>query len=275
MTIREQLVALSEECEDLCRCSGFVGSQTLAPNFRLIYTSVNTYEHCNRFVIIGRNPGGDLTDADTDCPNRPFLEAEYSAYLDDNWRGAGTGQDNFQRAVQGIAMVMTGATPGEAITSINSSGLTPVSRIGPEAVDFLRRTPSLNIIPFRHSRLNKVPSQLRDRGQQIGWELLCLMKPRPDYIITLTNGANDPVWRTILNNSGQSRSAIYERQIHPPMNRTYRELRLEHGPLTETMLIGLPAVVHDKGREDVTLPLFEVLSERLEHHGIVASIMSP
>ena len=275
MTIREQLVALSEECEDLCRCSGFVGSQTLAPNFRLIYTSVNTYEHCNRFVIIGRNPGGDLTDADTDCPNRPFLEAEYSAYLDDNWRGAGTGQDNFQRAVQGIAMVMTGATPGEAITSINSSGLTPVSRIGPEAVDFLRRTPSLNIIPFRHSRLNEVPSQLRDRGQQIGWELLCLMKPRPDYIITLTNGATDPVWRTILNNSGQSRSAIYERQIHPSMNRTYRELRLEHGPLTETMLIGLPAVVHDKGREDVTLPLFEVLSERLEHHGIVASIMSP
>ena len=270
MTIRKQLEFLSEECEGLCKRFDFVGPRTGAPNFRLIYTSVETYESGNGLVIIGMNPGGDQTDADTDRRDRPFLEEGYSAYLDDNWRGAGAGQDDFQRTVQGIAMIVTGSTPSEAISAIKSPGLTPEARIGSDAVDFLRNTPSLNIIPFRHSSLNKVPSELRNRGQQIGWELLCLMQPKPKYIITLANGVGAPIWRTILRNSRQSSSASFEAVIHQTMRRTYREARIAQGQLAGTTLIGLPAVVRDQGREDVTVPLFEILSQRVQHHGVAA-----
>ena len=274
MTIREQLEILSEECEGLCNSFGFVGPRTGAPNFRLIYTSVETYEHGNGFVIIGLNPGGDQTDADSDKRDRPFQEDSYSAYLDDNWRGAGAGQDDFQRTVQGIAMIVTGSTPSEALSAIKSPGLTPGARIGSDAVDFLRNTPSLNIIPFRHSSLDKVPSALRNRGQEIGWKLLCLMNPNPKYIITLTNSVSAPIWRTILRNSKQSSSASFEVVIHQAMRRTYREIRIDQGQLAGTTLIGLPAVVRDQGREDVTVPLFEVLSQRLRDHGVAATFGS-
>ena len=274
MTIRKQLEILSKECEGLCHRHGFVGPRTGVPNFRLIYTSVETYEHGNGFVIIGLNPGGDETDADTDKRDRPFREDGYSAYLDDNWRCAGEGQDDFQRTVQGIAMIVTGSTPSEAMSAIKSPGLTPVARIGSDAADFLRHTPSLNIIPFRHSSLVRVPPALRDRGQQIGWELLCLMQPKPEYIITLANGVDAPIWRTILRNGRQSSSASFEAVIHQTMRRTYREARIAQGQLAGTTLIGLPAVVRDQGREDVTVPMFEILSQRVLHHGIGAAFGS-
>lgn len=68
--------------------------------------------------------------------------------LDDSWRGAGAARDDFQRTVQGIAMVVTGSTPPEAMSAITSQGATPEAGIGTAAVDFLLGTPSLNIIPF-------------------------------------------------------------------------------------------------------------------------------
>ena len=267
MPTREQLMGLSTECEELCAQTGFVGPGTAQPNFRLIYTSVRTYERSNRFVIIGENPGGDQSDADTDERNRPFEEDGYSAYLDDNWRGAGRGQSPFQRAVQGIAMVATGTMPTRAMTAIRRQGLKPESRIGTKAASFLRHTPSLNIIPFRHSKKDQLDDILMERGVQVGWELLCLIRPRPSYIITLANQVDGPIWNTILGESGQPVGTDYERWIHQGARRKYREVTLTRGPIRGAVLLGLPAVVYDKIRDDVTPQLLKTLKRRLRHHG--------
>ena len=268
-TIRQRLVELSEECEALCRCNKFVGPQTEEPNFRLIYTSVETYDCGNGFVIIGVNPSGSESDADADDRDRPFREQGYSAYLDENFQDNGVGGSDFQRAVQGIAMIMTGSTPSEAISAMKSSTLSVEDRISVNATAFLRSTPSLNIIPFRHSYLNKVPPQLRRRGVEIGWELLCVMKPKPKYIITLANGVNAPIWETIREGSEGSLEQTYQKRVFN--RRNYREGRVTKGPLKGTILIGLPAVVRDKrdAWDKVTTPLFEVLSRRLVHLDIL------
>ena len=266
MSTREQLMDLSMECEELCVSTEFVGPETGQANFRLIYTSPETYEESNRFAIIGENPGGDLSDADTDDPNRPFWEKGYSAYLDDDWRGRGRGQSPFQRAVQGAAMVATGASPTKAIAVMRQQGFKPESRIGTEATTFLRHTPSLNIIPFRHSNMDQLNGILRERGAQIGWELLCLIRPRPRYIITLANQVSGPIWGTILSKSGQPKGADYEEWINRNARRKYREVTLTQGPLKGAVLLGLPAVVYDKVRDDVTPQLLKTLSRRLRHH---------
>ena len=266
-TIRQRLVELSHECEVECKRIGFVGKQTGEPNFRLIYTSVETYERGNGFVIIGLNPSGSRADADADDRNRPFREEGYSAYLDDDFQDNGVGGSDFQRAVQGIAMIVTGATPSQAISAMKSSTPSVEKRIGTNATDFLRSTPSMNIIPFRESDSKKIPQELRQRGTEIGWELLCLMQPKPNYIITLSNSMTGPIWQTILRGSCQT-SESFEAVVHSTMKRTYREAYLPKGPLARTTLIGLPAVVRDKGREDVTRPLFRVVSSRIRHHGI-------
>ena len=161
-TTRQRLVELSKECEAECKRTGFVGPEMGEPNFRLIYTSVKTYEQGNGFVIIGLNPGGSQADADTDDPDRPFREEGYSAYLDDDWQDSGVGRSEFQLAVQGIAMIMTGATPSQAISAMKSSIPVVKDRVGANATAFLRSTPSLNIIPFRHSNLNPNPPKDTD-----------------------------------------------------------------------------------------------------------------
>ena len=275
-TIRQRLVELSEECEALCRRNQFVGPQTGQPNFRLIYTSVDTYEQGNDFVIIGLNPGGSQADADADERDRPFQEIGYSAYLDDNFQNKGVGGSDFQRSIQGIAMIMTGSSPSQAISAMKSPTPSVEDRIGANATTFLRSTPSLNIIPFRHSYLKKVPLQLRRRGAEIGWELLCLMMPKPKYIITLTNDVNAEIWKTIRDNSEGSLKMTCQERVFKgyigsrPKTRNYREGRVMKGPLKAATLIGLPAVVHDKqdAWDKVTAPLFEVLSQRLNSLGI-------
>ena len=276
-TTRQRLVELSEECEAMCKRTGFIGPRIGEPNFRLIYTSVETYEQGNRFVIIGLNPGGSQADADTDERDRPFREKSYSAYLDDNFQNNGAGESDFQRAVQGIAMIMTGATPSQAISAMKNSKPSVEDRISVNATAFLRSTPSLNIIPFRHSYLNKVPPQLCRRGAEIGWELLCVMRPKPKYIITLANSANAPIWKTIQDNSEGSLKQTYQELVFKgyiegqQKTRNYREGRVTRGPLKGATLIGLPAVVHDKrdAWDKVTTPLFEVLTPRLVHLGIL------
>ena len=124
-------------------------------------------------------------------------------------------------------MIVTGATPSEAMPAIKSAKAMPKGRIGSKATDFLRSTSSLNIVPFRHSRQGKIPPALWDRRQQIGWELLCLIQPKPNYILTLVNSINapaSPIWRTILNNSMQRGCPDFDAVVHQGMRRMYREL---------------------------------------------------
>ena len=128
--VRDRVEELYKECEDLCKQGGWVGPKTGQPNFRLIYTSVESFEHGNKFAIVGLNPGGGKSGADTDDPYIPFQAERYSAYLDDNWENQGTGRSRFQRAVQGVAMILRGADYSEAIEAIYEKGIEPEKRIG-------------------------------------------------------------------------------------------------------------------------------------------------
>ena len=203
--VKERLEELYAECEELCNQTGWVGPKTGQSNFRLIYTSVESFEHGSGFAIVGLNPAGQLFHADGDRGrHQPFDGKEYSAYVDDAW-GDDRGQDRFQRAVQGIAMTLKGATWNVTKKGITSNNVRkPEDRIGTDVARFLRNTPSLNIIPFRHSKLSELPTRLRQRGEEIGWEVLRIAKPK--YIVTLSNGGSVSPWRTILMNSGLRRS---------------------------------------------------------------------
>ena len=96
--MRERLEELNRECEALCATEGWVGPATRTPNFRLLYSSVESHEAGNGLAILGINPAGRPEVADTEVTDRPFREPGYSAYLDDDWLGSrGRGQDPLQR----------------------------------------------------------------------------------------------------------------------------------------------------------------------------------
>ena len=80
--VRQKLTALPAECESLCEKAGWLGYVTRRPNFRLRYSSVESYDHDNGFAVFGLNQGGDGTDADTNDRDRPFRDPGFSAYLD-------------------------------------------------------------------------------------------------------------------------------------------------------------------------------------------------
>lgn len=267
--IRSQLEGSTEECVSLCKKEGWLGSDAAKANFRLLYSSVESFEHGSGFAIVGMNPAGGPQDADAGHADRPFRDPEYSAYLDDRWRGVEAGAARLQRVIQALAMILVGASATEAMAAIDDPTPRPEQRVSPEAIAFLRKTPSMNIIPFRGSRLEDVPSCLRERGQEIGWELLCLARPRLRCIVTLANQVGGFPWRTILNESGQRRRPDYQETINSRLNRTYREVQLVRGELAGTLVVGLPAIVRDKDRRDVTEPLFEVVRQRLDHHRIL------
>lgn len=172
--IRQQLKTLQEECISLCEEHGWLGHETRNPSYRLLYSSVQSYEHGSGFAIVGMNPAGGGRDADTDDPHRPFCEARYSAYLDDEWgskRGTSRlppGATPLQRVIQALAMILSGSSPSEAMSAMSDTTKTPRQRIGAKASDLLRNTPSMNIIPFRASKLSDVPKEIRERGEDIG-----------------------------------------------------------------------------------------------------------
>ena len=267
--IRSQLETLTEECVSLCEEEGWVGSDTGGPNFRLLYSSVESFESGSGFAIVGMNPAGGPQDADTGHADRPFRDPEYSAYLDDRWRDDEAGAAQLQRVIQALAMILVGASATEAMAAIGDPTPRPEQRVIPEAIAFLRNTPSMNIIPFRASNLKDVPPRLRERGQKIGWELLRSARPRLRCIVTLANQVGGFPWRTILKESGQRQRSDYEKTINRRLSRTYREGQLVRGELAGTLVIGLPAIVRDKYRRDVTKPLFEVVRQRLDHHRLL------
>lgn len=72
-----------------------------------------------------------------------------------------------------------------------------------------------------------------------------------------------------MKGSGQRRRPDYEETINERLRRTYREVRLVRGELDGALVVGLPAMVRDKKRQDVTMPLFEAVHRRLERHGFL------
>ena len=268
--IRRKLTELSKECEARCQETNWVGINPQDPNFRLLYSSVESYEAGNKIAILGMNPAGGPEHAKPDDLIRPFREPGYSAYLDDSWGYDDLGQSPLQRVVQGLAMILSGASPSDGLAALDGH-TRPNMRINDDATALLRNSPSGNIIPFRSSKLTELPSGLTEHGERIGWQLLSLVRPKPRVIITLANGLRDPPWCTILKNSAQPLKADFEEWTHKGMRRKYREVRLVKGPLLGALIIGLPAVVRDKGRLDVTKPMFDVLAQRIRHHALLTS----
>ena len=82
------------------------------------------------------------------------------------------GQSDLQRAIQAIAMVLAGSSPTDAVAATDDKSLTPEDRISTDATDLLRNAPSGNIVPFRGSSLDDLPTGLREHGERIGWQLL-------------------------------------------------------------------------------------------------------
>ena len=262
--IRQKLNALSKECEIKCERFGWVSNGGV-PGFHLMYSSVETYEDGNGLVILGMNPSGSKNDANARKQERPFEGPGYNAYMDDdNVGGGGPGQSGLQRAVQGIVMVISGASPSEAMDAMTKKSLTPEERMGEDAASLIREAPSGNMNPFHSRTYDELPEELKVTGDRIGWRMLRLVRPKPCFIITLANGSSSP-WQTI-------RKKSRHKDVHPEnisTTRIYRDTEITKGPLKDALLIGLPGVVRDHVREDVTKPMLEILARRLKTHGLL------
>ena len=263
---------LDRRCVRLCRKEHWLGEKTSKPNFRLLYSSVESYERSNGVAIIGINPAGGPNVADIDDRRRPFRDPGYSAYLDDEWIGSSPqGQHPLQRVIQELAMILTGATPAEAKAVRDDRQSTPEERIGNDATTLLRNAASGNIIPFRGSKLSAVPCPLRERGEEIGWQVLRSIRPTPRVIVTLANGTNELPWRALLDRSGATtRDAEHDEVIREGRGgRRYRDVKLRGGPLRGALVIGLPAVMRDKGNAaSETEKMFTFVERHLTKHRI-------
>ncbi len=260
--IRRKLIALSKECEIKCERFGWISNDG-TPGFHLLYSSVETYESGNGLVILGMNPSGSKNDANIKKQERPFQSPGYNAYMDDD-NGAGPGQSGLQRAVQGVVMVLSGASPSEAMDAMTNKNLTPEERMGGYAANRLRNAPSGNINPFHSPTYDELPIELKVAGERIGWRMLRLIQPKPRLIITLAIGSGSP-WQTIREKSRHK--DVYAEKIST--TRVYRDTEITKGPLKDALLIGLPGVVRDHVREDVTKPILEILARRLKIHGLL------
>ena len=191
-SVREELEALNRQCAQFCREYAAdprnrdrkwkaLGPEN-TPNFRLIYSSPDTFESPGRLMILGTNPGGDHTNADQLDPSEPFQRGpDYSAYIDDRWpepRGArlmSPGAHPIQRAVRDLAAVL-----GRAVAS--------------DGDQLLRRSPSGNLIPFRSKGFPSLPTSLHGPGLAFGWELLTIARPR----VVVLLASNKTLWKRLM-----------------------------------------------------------------------------
>ncbi len=269
MSIPSDLCRLSRQCEAMCREAAWLNNAGV-PGYRLILSSVESFETGSGYAILGINPGGTPNDVKAGDNEKAFQRAGYSGYLDDEWtqvdrapaRYPAAGQGGLQRAVQEVAMVLAGEDLGDVLQARNDRISLPEQRIGRRAVALLRSTPSANILPFAHKDITKLPIELGgDRALAIGWSLLTSAQGLR-VIVTLAN-RKETLPLSELTRRSNNRTALYEEPVHRGMRRTYRELRLLDGPLKGTLVVGLPALIHDYGRSDVMEPLLQVLSRRL------------
>jgi len=192
-------------------------------------------------MILGINPSGSADDASTNHHTRPFDDAHYCGYLDD-LDGAPAGSSPFQKTVQRIVQTLTGFPPSE------------LGKV-------LRGAQSGNVIPFRSPTSAALTADLKKTGRAIGRDLILAARPTPRVIVTLAHEA----WDVVIEAAEYpSKFKGKETLIHEGMNRSLREAEMTRGPLTGAYLLGLPAVVRDKMREDVAKPLHLELAKRRE-----------
>ena len=275
VTIRDSLTAWARDCDRMCREEHWLRRSDGLPGYRLLYSSIESFESGNGYLFLGMNPGGTPDDIRPEYHTRPFTEPGYSAYLDEQWtqvdygRSPAPGQHGLQRALQEIAMLIAGADLRTVLDARGDWSSRPENRIGHAATALLRGAPSANILPFSHRDINQLPPRLRDdEALNIGWQLCTAARPEPRTIISLTNNLRALPLSELRKRSGGS-ITVYEETVHQGLRRTYREVRLQSGPLRGTTVVGLPALVRDHGRSDIMVPLLQVIAHR------VSAIASP
>ena len=186
-SVREQLEELNRDCAEFCldttNWSGTawdgVGPRG-TPNFRLLYSSPDTFAFQGGIMLIGTNPGGDSSNAERYHPDMPFLSTTYSSYLDDSWSDFTTGQHPMQRAARAVARAIAGNAPaGERL---------------------LRNSPSGNLIPFRSGKPGDLPQIADEYGLEFGWQLIAIAKPR----VLILLASNRVRWEWLMERIGHS-----------------------------------------------------------------------
>ena len=178
MMIREHLEALDQECAELCRRYDHLSPDGI-PNFRLLYSTAETFDTPGSVMFFGTNPGGDRTRAREAHRRLPFRQPNWSAYLDEDWNGHA-----LQTAAREIAGLL--ADPGES------------------GEDVLRRSPSGNLVPFRSENgVSELPTTLRD--VRFGIRLIRLARPRALILFA----SNQSHWRQLMEALDRSPEPTY------------------------------------------------------------------
>ena len=199
---RLELERLNRGCAQFCR--EYRGNPKWTPfgdpanrrhaNFRLLYSSPETFETPGGVMILGTNPGGDHRAAKEHKAGLPFWKRRpgrlpYSAYLDDVWGGAARGRGPIQCAVQSVAEIISGRAERAEL--------------------LLRSSPTGNLIPFRSKGLTDLPSAVADEGLKYGERLIEIAQPRVliliasrdkhwDRVMRLVGHAPEPDWKKDL-----------------------------------------------------------------------------
>ncbi len=196
---REVLTELNEQCEAICRDrtqwirpwrgEGY-GS---TPNFRLIYSTPETFDHTGGVMILGTNPGGTHAVADRFSPWAPFTPkssaTRFSSYLDEPWGGFRPGEHPIQRSVRSVSTALARQRPG--------------------GERLLRTSPTGNLIPFRSSFLGALPEPLVERGLSFGRQLIELADPSVLVLIS----SRERLWNWLMDWTGHATTPDHDKQL--------------------------------------------------------------
>ena len=232
--VRQELERLNEKCADFCREYAAdvknrdkkwkaLGPQR-TPNFRLLYSSPETFATRDRVMILGTNPGGNHRNADTLDPWEPFQrDPEYSAYIDDRWPKPQSttlmepGTHRIQKAVRNLAAALQDdpAKRGDAL---------------------LRQLPCGNMIPFRSENFSLLPSSVRYAGLEFAWELIRIARPRGLILLS----SNCSLWDPLIETFAQG-AKTWVKELRPKANRPFREAVAQGRGARPKFIWALPA----------------------------------
>ena len=234
MTVAEELEALDKTCQRLCGKydgrNGWRGfGRNGTPNYRLLYASATAFNNPGGVMFLGTNPGGSHEDADPGHHSRPFSKSEdYSAYLDESWGCWGHPGEKNCYPLQTAALCVAGKIVGGR----------DAEDPGRDAEDLLRRSQAGNLIPFRSETPDALPCGLRERGLEIGWELINIAKPR----LLVLFASNKKRWGWLMQQMRHNGPAPQCQEHRITKTFILREARLEGRPELPAYVFALPAL---------------------------------
>ena len=249
---RIELERLNRECAEFCR--EYRGNPRWTPfgdpasrkhpNFRLLYSSPETFETPGGVMILGTNPGGDHKAAEEHKAGLPFWKRRsrqppYSAYLDDSWDGTGRGKSPVQCAVQSVAEIVSGKP----------------ERVAP----LLRSSPTGNLTPFRSSRLSDLPSPVQKRGLLFGEQLIEIAQPRVLILIA----SREQHWKSVMRLVGHCSEPDWK--VCLGANHVVRGAEKDFVRDWPRFVFALPAL--NNSRQTRAPEVLRLFRERVDSHG--------